>query len=232
MGKKSIWFIGLGAMGKPMAKNLVLADYPVTVFDINPDPMKDLGKLGARLAGSCAEAARDAETVITMLPADPQVRTAVSGEQGVLEGARAGTTLIDMTSLGPHTSREVAAVAASKGVKFVDAPVSGGIGAAEKGTLTIMVGGDKAVLESQRDILETLGAKIFHVGGVGMREVFKMANQMLVAINILGVIEVFALAVKLGADPRALYEVLKVSAGGSKVLVHIERRLHAAGLRS
>lgn len=218
MGKKSIGFIGLGAMGRPMATNLIVSGYPLTVFDVDPVPMDALEGLGARRAASSAEASRNQETVITILPADPQVRAAVLGEQGVLEGAKPGTTLIDMTSLGPHTSREVSAAAASRGVRFLDAPVSGGIPAAEKGTLTIMVGGDEGVLESQRDLLETLGARIFHVGGVGMGTTFKMANQMLVAVNMLGVIEAFVLATKLGADPQALFEVLKVSAGNSWVL--------------
>lgn len=218
MRKKSIGFIGLGAMGKPMAANLVKAGYLLSVYDINPEPLKELAALGARKGNSCADVSQDVDTVITMLPADPQVREAVLGAEGVLQTAKAGATLIDMTSLGPHTSREVAAAAMAKGLKFIDAPVSGGNVAAEKGTLTIIVGGEKEVLEAQRDILETLGAKIFHVGGIGMGETFKMANQMLVAINMLGIVEAFTLAVKLGADPHTLYETLKVSAGGSWIL--------------
>jgi 3-hydroxyisobutyrate dehydrogenase len=201
-----------------MAKNLLQAGYPLTVFDLNSEPVKELVPLGAVEATSCADASRGADTIITILPADQEVQAAVLGEKGVLEGARAGSTLIDMTSLAPHTSRAVAAEAASKGLKFMDAPVSGGNVAAEKGALTIMVGGEKEVLEEQRDVLETLGSTIFHVGGVGMAETVKMANQILVGINIFGIIEAFLLAVKLGADPKTLYEVLKVSAGGSWML--------------
>ena len=132
MQKKSIGFIGLGAMGKPMATNLVKAGYVLSVYDINPEPLKELAEQGARPAKSWADASQNVDTVITMLPADPQVREAVLGAEGVLQSAKAGTTLIDMTSLGPHTSREVAAAAKAKGLKFIDAPVSGGNVAAEK----------------------------------------------------------------------------------------------------
>ena len=218
MSKKKLAFIGLGVMGKPMAANLIKKGYELAVYDLNPVPVKELAGKGARAASSCADAADGADTIILILPADPQVKEAVLGEKGVLEGAKQGATLIDMTSLSPHTSKIIAIEAAQKGLKFLDAPVSGGNIGAEKGTLTIMVGGDKDVLEAQRDVLETIGKTIFHVGGVGMGETVKMANQIMVAIHTAAIAEAFVLAVKLGADPQVVYEVLKVSAGGSWIL--------------
>jgi len=218
MTKKSIAFIGLGAMGKPMSQHLVRAGYPLTVYDLNPAPVAELKALGAATAASCAEAARRAEVIITILPADPQVKEAVLGQTGVFEGAAKGATLIDMTSLAPHTCLLVAAEAAKRGVRFMDAPVSGGTVGAEKASLTIMVGGDKELLEEHRDILEVMGKTIFHVGGVGMGETVKMINQILVGVNLLAITEAFVLGVKLGADPQTLYEVIRVSAGNSFML--------------
>ena len=218
MSKKKVAFIGLGVMGKPMAANLIKAGYELAVYDLNPAPVKELADKGARAASSCTDAAAGADTIILILPADAQVKEAVLGEKGVLEGAKQGATLIDMTSLSPHTSKIIAAEVAKKGINFLDAPVSGGNIGAEKGTLTIMVGGDKDVLEAQRDLLEVMGKTIFHVGGVGMGETVKMANQIMVAVHTAAVVEAFVLAVKLGADPQAVYDVLKVSAGGSWIL--------------
>ncbi len=218
MSKKKVAFIGLGVMGKPMAANLIEAGYELAVYDLNPAPVKELADKGARAASSCADAAEGADTIILILPADPQVKEAVLGEKGILEGAKQGATLIDMTSLSPHTSKIIAAEVAKKGIDFLDAPVSGGNIGAAKGTLTIMVGGDKGVLEAQRDLLEVMGKTIFHVGGVGMGETVKMANQIMVAVHTAAVVEAFVLAVKLGADPQAVYDVLKVSAGGSWIL--------------
>lgn len=218
MKKKSVAFIGLGAMGKPMAKNLINAGYPLAVYDLNAAPVKELALLGARAAHSCSDAAEGADTVILILPADPHVMEAVLGENGVIKGAKKGATLMDMTSLSPHTSRKVAEEVKKIGMKFLDAPVSGGNIGAEKGTLTIMVGGEKEVLEEQRDLLEVMGKTIFHVGGVGMGETVKMVNQILVALHTAAIVEAFVLAVKLGADPKVVFDVIKVSAGGSWIL--------------
>jgi 3-hydroxyisobutyrate dehydrogenase len=220
MSKKKVAFIGLGAMGKPMAKNLINAGYPLAVYDLRPEPVKELSQLGARAAQSCADAADGADTIILILQADPQVKEAVLGKNGVLSGAKKGATLMDMTSLSPHTSKLVAAEAAKVGLKFLDAPVSGGNVGAEKGTLTIMVGCEKEVLEEQRDLLEVMGKTIFHVGGVGMGETVKMANQILVAVHTAAIVEAFVLAVKLGADPQVVFDVLKASAGCSWILEH------------
>ncbi len=215
MDKKSIGFVGVGAMGKPMARNLLEAGYPLTVYDLNPDPVKELERYGAKAANSSAETARDIEVIITMLPACEEVKAAVLGAGGVLEGAKGGSLLIDMSSIAPHTSKLVASEAAKVGVRFLDAPVSGGVHAAENGTLTIIVGGDKALLDEHMDLMQAMGKNIYHVGGVGMGETVKMVNQVLAGINMLAISEAFVLGTRLGADPETLYRVIRVSAGNS-----------------
>jgi 3-hydroxyisobutyrate dehydrogenase len=216
--KRKIGFIGLGAMGNHMTKNLIKAGYDLTVYDINPRPVEELVSLGAKKAKSCSETAKVGEVVITMLPADDEVKAAVLGPEGVLEGAKAGTVLIDMSSIAPHTSKQVAAEAQKKGVKFLDAPVSGGTGGAEKATLTIMVGGDKTLLDEHMEILQTLGKTIYHVGDVGMGETVKMVNQMLVGINLTGIVEALVMGTKLGVKPEVLYKVIRASSGNSFML--------------
>jgi len=216
--KRKIGFIGLGAMGNHMAKNLIKAGYDLTVYDINPRPVEELVSLGAKKAKSCSETAKVGEVVITMLPADDEVKAAVLGPEGVLEGAKAGTVLIDMSSIAPHTSKQVAAEVQKKGVKFLDAPVSGGTGGAEKATLTIMVGGDKTLLDEHMEILQTLGKTIYHVGDVGMGETVKMVNQMLVGINLTGIVEALVMGTKLGVKPEVLYKVIRASSGNSFML--------------
>jgi len=215
MNKERIGFIGVGAMGRPMAKNLLKAGYPLTVYDLNPEPIKELVACGAKAASSSAQAARDVEVIITMLPACDEVKAAVLGAGGVLEGTNEGTLLIDMSSIAPHTSKLVASEAAKAGVKFLDAPVSGGVTAAEKGTLTIIVGGDRALLDEHMDLMQAMGKNIYHVGDVGMGETVKMINQVLAGINMLAIAEAFVLGTKLGADPETIYKVIRVSAGNS-----------------
>jgi 3-hydroxyisobutyrate dehydrogenase len=216
--KRKIGFIGLGAMGNHMAKNLIKAGYDLTVYDINPKPVEELVSLGAKKTKNCAETAKAGEVVITMLPADDDVKSAVLGPEGVLEGAKAGTVLIDMSSIAPHTSIYVFSEAKKKGVKFLDAPVSGGTGGAEKATLTIMVGGDKALLDEHMEILKTMGKTIYHVGDVGMGETVKMVNQMLVGINLAGIVEALVLGTKLGVKPEVLYKIIRASSGNSFML--------------
>jgi 2-hydroxymethylglutarate dehydrogenase len=215
MNKEHIGFIGLGAMGRPMAKNLLKAGYALTVYDLNPEPIKEVIARGAKAAGSSAEAARDAEVIITMLPACDEVKAAVLGAGGVLEGANEGALLIDMSSIAPHTSKLVASEATKVGVRFLDAPVSGGVTAAENGTLTIIVGGDRALLDEHIDLMQAMGKNIYHVGDVGMGETVKMINQVLAGINMLAIAEAFVLGTKLGVDPETIYKVIRVSAGNS-----------------
>jgi 3-hydroxyisobutyrate dehydrogenase len=153
-----------------------------------------------------------------MLPADDEVKVVALGPEGVLEGARAGTVFIDMSSIAPHTSTYVAAEAKKKGIKFLDAPVSGGTVGAEKATLTIMVGGEKALLDEHIEILQTMGKTIYHVGDVGMGETVKMVNQMLVGINLMGIVEALVMGTKLGVKPEVLYKVIRASSGNSFML--------------
>jgi 2-hydroxymethylglutarate dehydrogenase len=218
MGKKKVGFIGMGAMGIHMARNLVKAGYDLTVYDVNPQPVKELVSMGAKEAKSSAEAAKGVEVVITMLPQDEQVKEVALGPKGVLEGARPGTVFIDMSSIAPHTSKAVAAEAQKKGVKFLDAPVSGGTGGAEKATLTIMVGGDKALFDEHLEILQVMGKTIYHVGDVGMGETVKMVNQMLVGINLAGIVEALVMGTKLGVAPEVLYKIIRASSGNSFML--------------
>jgi 3-hydroxyisobutyrate dehydrogenase len=216
--KRKIGFIGLGAMGKHMAKNLIKGGYDLTVYDLNPKPVEEAVSLGAKKARSCAEAAKDVEVIITMLPADDEVKTVALGPEGVLEGARKGSVFIDMSSIAPHTSKYVAGEAQKRGIQFMDAPVSGGTGGAEKATLTIMVGGDKALLDEHMEILKTMGKTIYHVGDVGMGETVKMVNQMLVGINLAGIVEALVLGTKLGVKPEVLYKIIRASSGTSFML--------------
>jgi 3-hydroxyisobutyrate dehydrogenase len=218
MPKKMVGFIGLGAMGNHMAKNLIKAGYDMTVHDMNPHPVEEVVALGAKKAKSSAEVAKGVEVVITMLPADDEVKAVYLGPGGVLEGAKPGTVLIDMSSIAPHTSKVVAEEARKKGVKFLDAPVSGGTVGAEKATLTIMVGGDKALLDEHMEILQVMGKTIHHVGDVGMGETVKMVNQMLVGINLAGIVEALIVGTKLGVKPEVLYKVIRASSGNSFML--------------
>lgn len=218
MAKKKIGFIGLGAMGRHMARNLIKAGYELTVYDLLPAAVEEAASLGARKAGSSAEAAKGAEVIITMLPADDEVKAAALGPEGVLSGAAKGSVFFEMSSIAPHTSKFVAAEAQKKGIKFLDAPVSGGTGGAEKGTLTIMVGGDKAVLDEHMEILKVMGKTIYHVGDVGMGETVKMVNQMLVGINLSGIVEALVMGTKLGVKPEVLYKIIRASSGNSFML--------------
>ncbi|BBO73146.1 2-hydroxy-3-oxopropionate reductase [Desulfosarcina widdelii] len=217
---KKIGFIGLGAMGNHMARNLTKKGFAVTVYDLNPEAVQSLVNAGAKAAESCAAAAQNADIVITVLPADRHMKAVMMNDNGVFQGASPGTTIIDMTTLSPHTSIEVAAEAQKRGLFFLDAPVSGGTIGAEKGTLTIMVGGEKQLFEQVRDVLEAMGKTIYHVGGIGIGETVKMVNQILVACNMLAISEAFVLGVKLGADPDTLLNVIKVSAGNSFLIEH------------
>ncbi|NWF57360.1 MAG: NAD-binding protein [Syntrophaceae bacterium] len=220
MTKKAIGFIGLGAMGNHMARNLVKAGYSLAVYDLNPKPVEEIVSLGAKKAKSSADAAKSVEVVITMLPADEEVKAACLGPGGVLEGAKPGTVLIDMSSIAPHTSKQVAAEAQKKGIRFLDAPVSGGTTGAEKATLTIMVGGEKALLDEHMEILQVMGKTIYYVGDVGMGETIKMVNQMLVGINLAGIAEAFVMGTKLGVAPEVIYKIVRASSGNSFLIDH------------
>lgn len=214
----TIGFIGLGIMGKPMAKNLLKAGYELTVYDIVAERMKELVEAGAQAASSSRDVAARSEVVITMLPNSPDVKEAVLGGNGVLEGARPGTILIDMSSIAPAAAREIAARAKEKGVAMLDAPVSGGEPKAIQGTLAIMVGGPADVFEKVKGLLGAMGSSVTRIGEIGSGNIAKLANQIIVALNIAAMSEAMALAAKSGANPETVYEAIRGGLAGSAVL--------------
>ena len=213
-----IGFIGLGIMGKPMVKNLLKAGYEVMAYDIVQTNLDIVMAAGATIGSSAAEVAANCPLVITMLPNSPHVKTAVLGEKGVLEGAKASTILIDMSSIAPQASQELEKACATKGVRMIDAPVSGGEPKAIDGTLSIMVGGDKVVFEEVKVVLLKMGASAVHCGTIGAGNTTKLANQIIVAVNIAAVAEALTLATKAGVDPALVFEAIKGGLAGSTVL--------------
>ena len=213
-----IGFIGLGIMGKPMVRNLLKAGHEIVVFDLVKENVENAVRSGARAAGSSKSVAEECPTVITMLPNSPHVKSVVLGPNGVLEGAKPGTVLIDMSSIAPLASQEVEKACAEKGVKMIDAPVSGGEPKAIDGTLSIMVGGDKDVFESVKDLLLVMGASAVYCGGIGAGNTTKLANQVIVACNIAAVAEAFTLAKKAGVDPGLVFEAIRGGLAGSTVM--------------
>jgi 2-hydroxy-3-oxopropionate reductase len=214
----NIGFIGLGIMGKPMAKNLVAAGHELTVFDINPAPMRELAALGAKTGASPKDVASQCRLVITMLPNSPEVRQVALGEDGLIHGVKKGDILVDMSSIAPRAAQEVAAELAKKGVEMLDAPVSGGEPKAIDGTLAIMVGGKEAVFEKVKDVLLKMGASAVLCGDIGAGNVTKLANQVIVALNIAAMSEADVLAVKAGVDPERVFNAIKGGLAGSTVL--------------
>lgn len=215
---RKIGFIGLGIMGKPMAKNLLRAGYPLVVYDVVPGPVAELAAAGAQAGASCADVAAQSEVVITMLPNSPEVREAVLGPGGVLEGASPGTIVVDMSSIAPLASRELAARLAERGVAMLDAPVSGGEPKAIEGTLAIMVGGPEPVFEEVKEILSKLGASVTHVGEIGSGNVAKLANQVIVGCNIAALGEAMVLATRAGVDPARVFQAIRGGLAGSTVM--------------
>jgi 3-hydroxyisobutyrate dehydrogenase len=208
-----IGFIGLGHMGNPMARNLIKNGHKLKVYDVVADLTKKLEKEGAGVASSAADCAKGVEVVITMLPSSPHVRSVYLGEYGVLRGAAPGTPLIDSSTIDPLTAREVAMDAKAKGCPMVDAPVSGGVGGAEAGTLTFMVGGDARDFEIAKPILLAMGKNIVHCGGIGNGQVAKICNNMMLAIEMIATSEGMTLAAKLGMDPKVFAAIVNTSSG-------------------
>ena len=206
-----IGFIGLGIMGKPMAKNLIKAGHELIVFDIVEPAVQELEKLGASRARSSKEVASKVDLVITMLPDSPDVERAAFGSEGIFEGIRAGSTFIDMSTISPVTTKKVAEAATAKRVRVLDAPVSGGEKGAIDATLTIMVGGNKQVFDDSLPIFQAMGKNIVYCGEIGSGQVVKACNQILVAGVLETASEALVLGAKAGVDPEI---VLKVIAGG------------------
>jgi len=215
---RNIGFIGLGIMGKPMASNLLSKGYQVSVNDINEAAVQSLVELGANRAESPKMLGESCEVIITMLPANKHVKQVILDENGVLSGAKPGTVIIDMSSITPVVSKEVAALAAEKGVEMLDAPVSGGEPKAIDGTLAIMVGGKEEVFEQVKDVLYAMGAEVTLVGGNGSGTTAKLANQVIVNLNIAAMSEALVLASKAGIDVEKMYQAIRGGLAGSAVL--------------
>jgi 3-hydroxyisobutyrate dehydrogenase len=218
----SVAFLGVGAIGRPMARRIAEAGLPLAVWNRTADRARALAEAtGARHAASPADAARDADVVITCLPTSPDVESLLDGEHGLIAGLRKGATLVDCTSGDPATSRRIAQRVAAKGVSFLDAPVSGGVGGAEKGALTVMVGGDAAVLERVRPVLETFGQKIVHCGEIGAGDALKAVNNYLLALHIWSTAEGLVTLVRAGVSPRVALDVINASSGRSNASMNL-----------
>jgi 2-hydroxy-3-oxopropionate reductase len=214
----SIGFIGLGIMGKPMSKNLLKAGYDLLVYDIVPACVKDVVAAGAKPAASIAEVAQKCQIICTMLPNGPQVKEVVLSPGGILDNAAKGSLLIDMSSIAPSVSIEVAAAIAKKGIRMIDAPVSGGEPKAMDGTLAFMVGGKQADFNEALPLLKKMGSSIVLVGEIGSGNTTKLVNQVIVAINIAAVSEGMLLARKCGVNLDKVFDAIKGGLAGSSVL--------------
>jgi len=214
----NIGFVGLGIMGGPMCRNLLKAGHTLVVYDLVPALVERAAGYGAAAAGSARAVAELSDVVITMLPDGPEVEQAVLGRAGVLEGARPGSTIIDMSSISPLVAQKVGAACAARGVRFLDAPVSGGEPKAIDGTLAIMAGGDEAVFNEMAPILAAMGSTVTLTGPVGAGNVTKLANQIVVACNIAAMGEALVLATRAGLDPNVVFNAIKGGLAGSTVL--------------
>ena len=215
-----IGFIGTGTMGRPMAANLLKKGHTVVGYDVVPEALAAAAALGVEPAGSAAEAAKGADVVVTMLPSSPHVEVVYLGARGVLEGVGQGRLCIDMSTIDPSVSRRVAEAARARGVRFVDAPVSGGVTRAEEGTLTIMVGGDARDVDEARPALACMGANVIHVGPVGSGEVAKICNNLIAGVAAVAVSEAFRIAEGFGVDPTTLTQVIAKSSGATFIMEH------------
>ncbi|MEP4484348.1 MAG: 3-hydroxyisobutyrate dehydrogenase [Halioglobus sp.] len=209
----TVAFIGLGNMGGPMAKNLIVANHTVTVFDLVPEACAELEAAGASVAASTAEAVSDAQYVVSMLPAGKHVAGVYLGADGLLAQLDSSVTVLDCSTIDAATSREVGEAAAAAGIGFMDAPVSGGVAAAAAGTLAFMCGGDADTFEKAKVVLSGMGKNIFHAGPHGSGQVAKGCNNMLLAIHMLGTCEALEMGARNGLDPAVLSEIMLASSG-------------------
>ena len=213
-----IGFIGLGIMGKPMSKNLLKAGYELVVCDVVKAAVDEIVAAGATAVATPKAVAEQADIIITMLPNSPQVKQVILGENGIIEGAKKGTIIIDMSSIAPLVSREVALKLAEKGIEMIDAPVSGGEPKAIDGTLSVMVGGKQEVFDKCFPIIDKMAGSVVLTGDIGAGNVTKLANQIIVAINIAGMSEALVMASKAGVDPEKVYQAIRGGLAGSTVL--------------
>lgn len=213
-----IGFIGLGIMGKPMSKNLVKAGYELVVNDFNQSSIDELVAMGAKAAASASEVAKECDVIITMLPNSPHVRVVALGEKGIHETAKPGSIVIDMSSIDPTESKAIGLKLLEKGIRMLDAPVSGGEPKAVDGTLSVMVGGDRADFDQYYDMLMKMASSVTYVGELGAGNIAKLANQIVVALNISAVAEALTFAQKAGANPELVYQAIRGGLAGSTVM--------------
>ncbi len=216
-----IGFIGVGTMGLPMAKNLVKKGFAVTAYDTNAEAVQAAASAGMTAAGSTAEAVATADLVITMLPSSPHAESVYTGDGGVLAAARKGTLCVDMSTIDPSVSRRIAAGATERGLRFIDAPVSGGVPRAAEGTLAIMVGGSPGDFDEALPALSAMGANVIRVGPVGSGEVVKLCNNLIAGVAAVAISEAFRIAEGFGVDPKVVTEVISKSSGHTWVMEHM-----------
>jgi 2-hydroxymethylglutarate dehydrogenase len=211
----NIGFIGTGVMGKPMAKNILKSGYPLTLYARNPDKVIELINDGAQLVNSPSEVAKKCEVIVLSLPFDPEVKEIITGKNGLLSGAGSISLIIDTTTGTPQNSIDMASLAASHGIDYIDAPVSGGVQGAIEGTLTFIVGGNEKAIAKATPVLNTMGSNIYRVGDVGTGRTLKALNQIISAMNTLTICETVVLGEKLGVTADKFYEVLSHCAANS-----------------
>ncbi|MDE6815623.1 MAG: 2-hydroxy-3-oxopropionate reductase [Lachnospiraceae bacterium] len=211
-------FIGLGIMGKPMAKNLLKAGYELNICDINEAAVQEVGQAGGIICRTSKEVAEVSDIVFTMLPNSPHVKTVILEKDGVLEGMKPGTIVVDMSSIDPNVSIELEKAVAAAGGRMIDAPVSGGEPKAIDATLSFMCGGEQEVFDQVKPILEKMGASVVLVGPVGSGNMTKLANQIIVAVNIAALSEALVLAAKSGVNPENVYKAIRGGLAGSTVM--------------
>uniref|UniRef100_A0A8C6V9E3 3-hydroxyisobutyrate dehydrogenase n=1 Tax=Neogobius melanostomus TaxID=47308 RepID=A0A8C6V9E3_9GOBI len=211
--KTPVGFIGLGNMGSPMAKNLLKNGYPVICTDVFPESCNEMQVSGAQVVDTPADVAEKADRIITMLPSSPNVIDVYTGNNGILKKVKKGTLLIDSSTIDPYVSKEMAVTAEKMGAVFMDAPVSGGVGAASLAKLTFMVGGPEEEYTAAQELLTCMGANVVYCGLVGTGQAAKICNNMLLAIGMIGTAETMNLGIRLGLDPKLLAQVLNMSSG-------------------
>ena len=213
-----VGFIGLGIMGKPMSRNLIKAGHQVVVYDIVPESVAAMAAAGASAGKSAKDVAARSDITITMVPDGPEVEAAILGPEGALDGAKPGAIIVDMSSISPLVAQKVGAACTAKGIEFLDAPVSGGEPKAIDGTLAIMVGGKQEVFDKVLPLFQAMGSSATLTGPIGAGNVTKLANQMMVAVNIAAMGEALVLATKAGLDPEVVFNAVKGGLAGSTVL--------------
>ena len=213
-----VGFIGLGIMGKPMSKNMLKAGYDLTVFDFNKSAVEEVAAAGAKTASSAKEVGENVDVLVTMLPNSPHVKSALFGENGAAEGLKAGTAVIDMSSINPVESQDISKKLAEKGIEMLDAPVSGGEPKAIDGTISVMVGGKQEIFDKYYDLIKSMAGSVVRVGDIGAGNTTKLANQIIVALNIAALSEAFVLCEKANVDPQLVFDAIKGGLAGSTVM--------------